>query len=92
MKTVYLTQADKPRPRNRRLRSGQAVQVLFGLGLFALAAEIVLVVTDSGGVTARNGLAAAASFAAAALVLLVRGQRRSDRFGLSPRLGSEDRG
>jgi hypothetical protein len=54
---VNLTQADKPRLETVDSNSDQAVQVLFGLGLFALAAEIVLVVTDSGGVSARNDLA-----------------------------------
>src|SRR5690349_956944 len=49
-----------------------AILVIFGLGLLALIAEIVLVLSDSspGNAEVRNGLAVVASFAAAAATLL----------------------
>jgi diguanylate cyclase (GGDEF)-like protein/PAS domain S-box-containing protein len=50
--------------------AGAAIPVAFGLGLFAMLAEVILVVTGLGGVTLRNGLVTTASFAGAAAALL----------------------
>jgi diguanylate cyclase (GGDEF)-like protein/PAS domain S-box-containing protein len=47
-----------------------AILVAFGLGLLAVLAEVILVVTGLGGVTLRNGLVTTASFAGAAAALL----------------------
>jgi diguanylate cyclase (GGDEF)-like protein/PAS domain S-box-containing protein len=50
--------------------AGATILVAFGLGLLAVLAEVILVVTGLGGITLRNGLVATASFAGAAAALL----------------------